>query len=160
MDNNVYNNMKKPNDECFTRKIDADKLVEYILKNNLVALDAKIWLPFKDENSNITLAFRENGFTNLITTDYDFFENSPDDFDVIISNPPFSGRTKLLGRLMLFDKPFILLQHTQAFNNQNFVNTLCLNKDISFICPSRRFGFIRDKIETTSAVFWSFWFSL
>lgn len=39
----------------------------------------------------------------------DFFEYEPDNYDVIISNPPFSIKDKILQRLYELDKPFAIL---------------------------------------------------
>ena len=39
----------------------------------------------------------------------DFFMYEPDDYDVIVSNPPFSIKDKILQRLYELDKPFAIL---------------------------------------------------
>lgn len=39
----------------------------------------------------------------------DFFTYEPEDYDVIISNPPFSLKDKVLKRLYELDKPFAIL---------------------------------------------------
>lgn len=38
-----------------------------------------------------------------------FFEYEPDEYDVIVSNPPFSIKDKILKRLYELDKPFAIL---------------------------------------------------
>lgn len=39
----------------------------------------------------------------------DFFEYEPDQFDLIVDNPPFSEKDKVLERLYSFNKPFAIL---------------------------------------------------
>lgn len=39
----------------------------------------------------------------------DFFEYEPNEWDLIVSNPPFSLKDKVLERLYLFNKPFAIL---------------------------------------------------
>lgn len=39
----------------------------------------------------------------------DFFKYEPDVWDIIVSNPPFSLKDKVLERLYLFNKPFAIL---------------------------------------------------
>lgn len=39
----------------------------------------------------------------------DFFEYEPDEWDIIVSNPPFSIKDKILERLYSFNKPFAIL---------------------------------------------------
>ena len=39
----------------------------------------------------------------------DFFKYEPDEWDIIVSNPPFSIKDKILERLYLFNKPFAIL---------------------------------------------------
>ena len=39
----------------------------------------------------------------------DFFTYEPDDYDVIVSNPPFSIKDKILERLYELNKPFAVL---------------------------------------------------
>ena len=38
-----------------------------------------------------------------------FFEYEPDEWDIIVSNPPFSIKDKILERLYSFNKPFAIL---------------------------------------------------
>ncbi len=78
----------------------------------------------------------------------------------MISNPPFSGRTQLFEQIFSYDKPFVLLQPVQAFNNTSFVQMLCnRNDDIGIICPSKRMSFIVNNKEykNSSTAFYSLW---
>lgn len=168
MANDIYKEMRVAKDECYTTRAEADKLVDYLIENNLVSFNAKIWLPFDSKLSRIYQSLQEKGFNNLIMSGLeqglDFFHYEPDEWDVIISNPPFSGRTKLMNRLFGFNKPFIILQGTQYFNNQYAVNYLSSKKEIGFILPRSRMSFMtynaKENVVKSSrngASFYSFW---
>ena len=117
---NIYQEMRVAKDECYTTTAESDKLVDYLLGTKAITLDTKIWLPFDTDVSRIYLfRLKAKGFKNLIRTSLaeglDFYHYEPEEWDVIISNPPFSGRTQLLKRLFSFGKPFVILQGTQFF---------------------------------------------
>ena len=50
--------MNLKNDECYTRQIEADKLVNYLIKNKVIDKKLKIWLPFNDYNGAIYKALK------------------------------------------------------------------------------------------------------
>ena len=168
MAHDVYKDMRYARDECYTTSNEAEKLVRYIEKNNLVTKSELIWLPFDNELSNIYKELIKHDF-NVITTNLengqDFYLYQPEQWDLIITNPPFSGRTNLMNRLMSFDKPFIILQATQYFNNQFAVNYLCnYSDDFKFILPRSRMSFLTYKedeniirSDRNGASFYSFW---
>lgn len=95
--NKTYINMNQKNDECYTRKVESDRLVNYLIRNKIVFKKAKIWLPFNDYKSAIYFSLLENGYRNLITTDDDFYKLANNiEYDIIISNSPFHNQSKYL----------------------------------------------------------------
>lgn len=100
-----------------------------------------IWCPFDDETSEYVKILKKAGFT-VIATDiehgYDFFEYTPDDFDIIISNPPFSLKDKILKRLNELGCPYAMLlplptlQGEKRFDDLNGVQALIFDKRINF----------------------------
>jgi|SRR5690554_4082835 len=160
-------------DECYTTTCESEKLVDFIIKNNLIGKDKIIWLPFDNEYSNIYRALKKNGFKTTLSNlelGLDFYLYEPEHWDIIVTNPPFKGRTKLFDRLYSFGKPFIILQATQMFNNQFSVNYLCeMSDDTKLLLPRSRMNFLtlnnwhdtNDKkyIQTSKggASFYSFW---
>lgn len=168
MAHDVYKEMRIAHDECYTTLNEAEKLVKYIDENKIVSKNDIIWLPFDNEFSNIYKALTKYGF-NIVMTNLengqDFYAYQPNEWDIIITNPPFSGRTKLMNRLMSFNKPFIILQATQMFNNQFAVNYLCqFSNDFKFILPRSRMSFLTYKedeniirSDKNGASFYSFW---
>ena len=95
----------------------------------------------------------------------DFYNYEPIHYDMIITNPPFKNRTNLFNRLHQLDKPFIILQATQMFNNQFSVNYLCdFSENYQFILPRSRMNFLtynpeEDIVKSSKngAAFYSFW---
>ena len=71
-----------------------------------------IWCPFDTEDSWFVKYGRELGY-NVIATHIDngqdFFEITPPECDVIISNPPYSLKGEVLKRLFSLKKPFAML---------------------------------------------------
>jgi len=163
--NKIYVNWGKKDesgdrDKCDTRLDEAEKMVNYI--SNIIPKESKIWCPFDTDQSNIVIALKNNGYKNIINTHIDsgddFFETEID-CDYIISNQPFQNRTPIFKRLYSFNKPFIMLQPTQAFNNNSYIRWLIeFNKDTGFLYPNNRMGFIVNRIEKDkTTAFYPFW---
>ncbi|HJG66172.1 MAG TPA: hypothetical protein K8V14_02520 [Staphylococcus ureilyticus] len=103
------------NDEFYTPKYAIDPIINYLKEKGF----KNVWCPFDTEKSlyvnilkshgfNITythIASGENGnFFNLIKDNH-FVDN----FDVIVSNPPYSLKTEVLESLFDSKKPFAML---------------------------------------------------
>lgn len=92
--------------ELYTPYYAVEPIVKYIPKSY------RIWCPFDAEWSSFYQTFRENGFDVIrshIDEGKDFFLYEPDDYDVIISNPPFNIKDQILERLYNLNKPFAVL---------------------------------------------------
>ena len=84
----------------------VDPIVKYIPKHY------KIWCPFDEEWSAFYQTFKKLGYSVIrthICEGKNFFTYEPDEYDIIISNPPFSIKDKILERLYEFGKPFAVL---------------------------------------------------
>jgi len=80
---------------------------------------------------------RELGF-DVIHEEVDFFEN--DLGEIIVSNPPFTQIKEILKRLMILDKPFILIMPSSKINT----SYMRIWKDkIQIIIPKKRIQFIK-----------------
>ena len=168
---NVYRDMGKSvfSDECYTTRAESDKITNYLVDNNILKNDIRVWMPFDNELSNIYKSLKSIWGGEIILTNLEmginFYDYEPKEYDILISNPPFKNRTSLMKRLHELDKPFIILQATQFFNNQFAVNYLCnFSEDYQFILPRSRMNFItynpeRDILcsSKNGAAFYSFW---
>lgn len=95
-------------DEQYTPAKTVELLLPYIqhLKNKI------IWLPFDREDSQFVKVLTENGFKVVYShIDYgqDFFDYEPEEWDVIISNPPYTNKRRYWERCLDLGKPFTLL---------------------------------------------------
>lgn len=163
----IYRYMNVKKDECYTTFAEAEKIVKFLIYKKIIKKSTKVWLPFDNEISNIYKALK--GHCEIILSNLeiglDFYNYKPKDWDMILTNPPFSNRTNLMKRLVSFNKPFVILQATQYFNNQHAVNMLSeFNNDFQFILPRTRMSFLTYKKETdrvesskNGASFYSFW---
>ena len=93
-----------------------------------------------------------------IFTGQDIFQYEPkEEYDCIVSNPPFRGKSKIVSRVLEFNKPFMLLQPFAIFNDRNpiglisdqgkQVQILKFNQRAKFIKPS---GLIEQKVTFQS----------
>ena len=105
-----------------------------------------IWLPFDTEESQYYKILKEQGFQVVrshLNDDKDFFTYQPEQFDIVVSNPPFSKKLEIMERIA-FDlkKPFVLLMNMMAINYQNIGNFFqFLNPKIQFIIPDKKVSF-------------------
>ena len=99
-------------DHYNTPTIAWDYIIPFIPKDKI------IWEPFYSNGSSGKY-LEQQGF-NVIHINEDFFEKNYG--DIIISNPPFSATNTIIERLIILDKPFILLMsasklHTKTLRN-------------------------------------------
>ncbi|WP_051521814.1 hypothetical protein [Mycoplasmopsis gallinarum] len=110
-------------DEWYTLKED----IQFFIDNANISKDKIIWCPFDWENSNFVTQFRKNGYTVIashIEDGKDFYQYEPEKWDILISNPPYRNKSKLMRRMWDFgkDRPFALLMTTTCLQSKNFIN--------------------------------------
>jgi hypothetical protein len=91
----------KDSDNYATDKLGWEIIQQYIPK------DKVIWSPFYCDGKQKEY-FEEMGY-NIIHQDKDFFTYEPDNYDIIVDNPPFGKMKDICIRLKKIDKPFILI---------------------------------------------------
>ena len=128
-------------DEQLTPRKTVEILLPYIthLKNKI------IWCPFDKEDSNFVKVLTENGYNVVyshIEYGQDFFEYEPNEWDVIISNPPYTNKRAFWERCLGFGKPFTLLLPLNILSD-SVINTTMKGKEDDFclLIPSRRTKF-------------------
>lgn len=102
-------------DEYYTPAILVEPILQYIPD------DAIVWCPFDTEKSEFVKAFQKKGnkviFSHL-RTGQDFFDYEPEEYDYIVSNPPFSTKLEVFERLYKLGKPFAMLMNMEILNYQ------------------------------------------
>lgn len=126
------------NDELYTPEYAIKPLLKYLPKNKI------IWECTDFGSSNITKVLKESGF-NVISThkkDFDFLKDIPDfEFDIIITNPPYSLKDEFLRKCYEYKKPFCLLLPITSLEGiergkmfrENSVELLVLDRRCNFI---------------------------
>jgi hypothetical protein len=119
---------KNVNDDCVTPIEVWTNIEQYLPKDKI------IWCPFFYNGEH---KLKDLGY-NIIHQDRDFFTSQPDDYDLIVDNPPFSKKKDILRRCLELDKPFILIMPTSTLCYQYFK----IYKDnIQLIIPPKRYNF-------------------
>lgn len=125
-------------DNLYTPSYAVEPLLKYVPKNFVV------WECTDSGNSNITKALKENGnivISSDIATGFDFLNEKPTfDFDIIITNPPYTQKNEFLKRCYEYNKPFALLLPITALEgvernkmfNEYGIELMVLDKRIDF----------------------------
>jgi hypothetical protein len=109
----------KASDEVYTPTYAVEPIVKYLKEFNP---NATVWCPFDMEHSEYVKVFKQHGF-NVIHSHIDegqnfFYYEPEEDYDVIISNPPFSQKDNVLKRLYELDKPYAMLLPIPSLQGQ------------------------------------------
>lgn len=137
---------KPNNDECYTPRYGVEPLLEFMepFRNKI------IWCPFDTEESEFVKVFREYGYNVVqshISEGKDYFSYEPENWDVMISNPPFSGKKRIFERAVSFNKPFCLLM-TIAWLNDSAPAKVFQNIDLQLLMFKKRMQFKRTGAES------------
>lgn len=137
-----YLTAKKDNksDEVYTPELAVKMLLPFIKSKDTI-----IWCPFDEEDSEYVKVFRNNGYNVInshINDGRDFFKWTPDQYDIIISNPPFSKKDEVLKRLYELDKPYAMLLPLPSLQGQKRFKYL---RECQAIIFDKRINFFKDK---------------
>lgn len=142
----------KPFDELYTPDEAVKMILKYIPDNVKV-----IWEPTAIESSKIVSVLEDAGYIVVkshINDGKDFFTYEPDEYDMIITNPPYSIKDNFLRRAYELNKPFMLLLPITTLEGKNRGSMFNQN-GIQVIIPNKRFNFMSDK---KGAWFQTSWF--
>lgn len=87
--------------------------------------------------------------------DIDFFEDPPFEYDLLVSNPPYSCKPKVFKRLAEIDKPFMMLVPVSTMTKK-FLKLYFQDK-IQIIIPKSRIHFVKNGEQTKSSWFDTIW---
>ena len=132
-------------DEQYTPRYGVEVLLPHIqhLKDKI------IWCPFDKEDSQFVKVLTENGFNVIfshIDNEQDFLNYEPNEWDVIISNPPYKNKRVFWERALDLGKPFTLLLPLNILSD-SVINTTMREREREFqlLIPSRRMRFYNNK---------------
>lgn len=148
IDNKFYYNQGGGNEQL-TPRCGVEILLPHIehLKNKI------IWLPFDKEDSQFVQVLKENGFNVVWShkdTGGDFFTSEPDNWDVIIGNPPYKGKRAFWERCLDLKKPFALLLPLNILSDSVINVTMRgRERELQLLIPSKRMRFYNAKTGET-----------
>ncbi len=132
------------NDEFYTPTYAIKPIEKYINECST------IWCPFDTEDSIFVKRFRELGHKVIATHIFngqDFFEMETPKCDYIISNPPYTLKAEVLGRLFEIGKPFaMLLGVVGLFESQKRFDIFRKN-DFEIMYMNRRIAYFKSYEE-------------
>ena len=141
----MTNKKESKDDDYQTPKETWKSIQQYIPKDKVV------WECFYgDGNSGKYL--QDLGF-KVIHQKEDFFQHNKG--DIIVTNPPFSQKQKILQRLKELNKPFVLIMPASVLGTKMLSS---LFPDIQIIIPKGRINFIKNGKETKGCWFASFFY--
>lgn len=154
--------LKKNNDECYTPAYAVKPILEYIklyLSSNLPKRGFLIvWCPFDKEFSEFVKLISELDDVVVIAShiDYkqDFFKYKPSDWDIIVSNPPFTNKRLFFERALSFGKPFALIMSNTWLNDKysKFVFHYA-DREMQILFFDRRIHFLQDGVTDKNTTF-------
>ena len=145
---------KGNNDECYTPDYGVEPILKYIPK------DATVWCPFDKEESQFVIQISKQNkvIRSHLESGQDFFDYEPEEWDMIVSNPPFTDKRKFFERALSFNKPFALIM-TNTWLNDSAPKQLFKDKDLQLLMFDKRMKFIspdgrnNDKITFSSSYY-------
>lgn len=111
--------------------------------------------PFDKKHSEFVRLIKTNGnkvVHSHIDNGYDFFEYEPNNWDVIVSNPPFKKKKEFFKRALSFNKPFALIM-TNAWLNDSAPKQLFKDKDLELLMFTHRMLFLQNGTIDTKVTF-------
>ena len=133
---------KGKNDECYTPIEGVLPILKYIPKDKI------IWCPFDTEKSNFVKEISKTNkvIKSHISEEKDFFEYEPEEWDILISNPPFTDKRKYFERALSFNKPFALIMSITWLNDAA-PKQIFEGKDMEILMFDKRLRFIKPNGE-------------
>lgn len=145
------------NDECYTPAYGVRPILKYIPP------DIIVWCPFDKKDSAFVQLIKEQNkvIRSHLDDGKDFYEWEPKQWDVIISNPPFTNKRGIFERALSFEKPFALIM-SNTWLNDAAPKQLFKEKDLQLLMFDKRMKFvnngkIQNKITFSSSYYcWNF----
>ena len=139
-------NRTSSGDEVYTPFYAVEPFLEFLPKNK------KIWCPFDEVWSAFYQLLTEKGYTvtrSSLKEGQDFFSYEPENWDILVSNPPFSKTVSGLLRAFSLGQPCALLLPVNSI--QCKARYKIFNNEIQLLCFDGRVDFhTRQNMQTTT----------
>lgn len=129
-------------------------IIKYLPKDKI------IWCPFDKEDSEFVKVLTEQGYKVVyshIESGQDFYTYEPDEWDILVSNPPFTNKRLIFERALSFGKPFALIM-SNTWLNDSAPKQVFKDKQLQLLMFEERMkfsnnGVIQNKITFSSSYF-------
>jgi len=121
-------------DECYTPSYAVEPLLEYLSK------DKVIYEATSGISSQIVDCLTEKGYKVISSNGKDFLKDKLPEFDLIVTNPPYSKKDAFIKKCYELNKPFALLLPVTTLQGnrrgqwfmENGIEVLVLNQRVDF----------------------------
>lgn len=137
-------------DEMYTPAYGVIPILEYLPK------DKVIWCPFDTKESMFVIELKKAGYQVVhshIFDGKDYYEYEPENWDIMVSNPPFTKKRQIFQRALSFNKPFALLM-TNTWLNDSAPKQLFYEKELQLMMFDKRIEFSGEKKITFSSSYY------
>lgn len=153
---NFSQQIKQSNtDEWYTPAEAVELIVPYLRSEGY----RKILCPFDKAHSEFVRVLTENGFEvtySHIETGTDFFDiENLEQYDAVVSNPPFSKRQKILERLFESGVPFAMIMNFNGLFDSKARWALFKENKFELLVPIGRIHFFNENCDGNSPNFQS-----
>lgn len=129
-------------------------IVKYLPKDKI------IWCPFDKEDSEFVKVLTEQGYKVVyshIENGQDFYTYEPKEWDILVSNPPFTNKRQIFERALSFGKPFALIM-SNTWLNDSAPKQVFKDKQLQILFFEERMkfsnnGVVQNKITFSSSYF-------
>ena len=132
-------------DEYYTPKYVVEILLPYLKETDIKT----IWCPCDTKDSWFVKVLIDNGFKVIyshIWNGQDFLIYEPEEeYDAIITNPPFSIKNDILQRCIDLGKPFALLLSATCIQSASLINIISKCENFNFIMFDKRISYQGDR---------------
>jgi len=149
MTNNQVYYQQGGGDEQYTPRYGVEVLLPHIqhLKDKI------IWCPFDKEDSQFVQVLAENGFKVVyshLDGGQDFLTYEPEEWDIMISNPPYKNKRSFWERALDLKKPFALLLPINILSD-SVINVTMREREgeLQLLIPSKRMRFYNNMTGET-----------
>lgn len=143
-------------DELYTPKEAIEMLLPYIPSSFNTVWECTADGSSEKGNIAKVLGCRYNVVTSHIKNGQSFFEYEPDQYDAIITNPPYKYKDLFLQRAYELEKPFAFLLPLTALEGK-FRNGLYKKHGVQVVVPDKRFNFLPNKKGAWFQTSWFTW---
>ena len=152
---------KGKNDENYTPRYAVEPVEKFLFDkaDEYRGQSYIVWCPFDKKDSEFVRYFKECGYQVVyshIDNGKDYYKYEPKEWDIMISNPPFTGKRKIFERALSFNKPFALLMTNTWLNDSAPKQLFGGDKELQLLMFDKRIDFSGDKKITFSSSYYCY----